>query len=79
LTPDRKGHQNPDLVFNFKSEFLKGDAMGSKNGLTADAIKKRLDQLEIDIVLKQLELVELQKRKGELQLLLLHKQNNIEE
>jgi hypothetical protein len=53
--------------------------MCAKNGLTADGIKQRLDQLEIDIVLKQLELVELQKRKGELQLLLLHKQKNIEE
>ncbi len=53
--------------------------MSTKNGLTADGIKKRLDQLEIDIVLKQLELVELQKRKGELHLLLLHKKNNIEE
>ncbi len=53
--------------------------MSTKNGLTSDGIKKRMDQLEIDIVLKQLELVELQKRKGELQLLLLHKKNNIDE
>lgn len=53
--------------------------MGSKNSLTAEGIQKRLQQLEIDIVLKQLELVELQKRKGELQLLLLHKNNDIEE
>lgn len=53
--------------------------MCAKNVLTADGIQKRLDQLEIDIVLKQLELVELQKRKGELQLMLLHIKNNIEE
>jgi hypothetical protein len=45
--------------------------MTAKNGLTAESIQKRLKQLEIDIVLKQLDLVELQKRKHELQLLLL--------
>ncbi len=59
--------------------YSEGAKMCAKNSLTAEGIKKRLDQLEIDIVLKQLELVELQKRKGELQLLLLHKNNNIEE
>lgn len=53
--------------------------MASKNSLTVEGIQKRLQQLDIDIVLKQLELVELQKRKGELQLLLMHKKNNIEE